>query len=268
MFDRRYLVALVVLSCTAILASNSTAGVLVTTPPGDGVSGNGQSEAPFNLRGDGNGNRYQQVYSASFFAGVGPLQSISSVAFRPKQGAFGSFISSTVTFDNLIVNLSTTPRTPTIDFRNGISSDLDLNPGADSQQVFGGPITLTTDRLLFDSDVEDFDFKIAFQTPFLYRPSLGNLLLEVIVPAGVSASSNFTRLDTIIGGVSSFPGATGMASARDANLTDGISIGSNTRTGLVTQFETEAVPEPATAAMFIGMVVLVGVQSRRRRKRA
>ncbi len=236
----------------------------MTTPPGDGVSGNGQTSAPFNRRGDTNGNRYQQVYSSSFFAAVAPQQLIQSIAFRPKQGAFGTFISGTVTFSDLRVSLSTTPREANINFPGGLNSDLATNVGADAQEVFSGPITFTTDRMLFDNDVEDFDFKINFMNPFFYQPSMGNLLLEVIIPVGVSASSNFTQLDSIIGGVTSFPGKTGMASATDANLSDGISVGSNSNTGLVTQFEVTPVPEPATVAFFTGLAAVGGYRRRRR----
>jgi len=237
----------------------------VFSPPGDGVAGNGQGVAPFADVGDTNGNRYQQVYSSDFFTGVGPVQQISAVAFRPRQGAFGSFIGNTLTVSNLIVRLSTTPRNADTDFPNGLSNDLATNLGADARTVFSGPVTLTTTRLLFDTGVGNFDFLITFQNPFTYRPGQGNLLLEVTVPAGAVVGSNgnfFTQLDSFTDG---FPSRDGTASATDADLTDGLSVGSNSTTGVVTRFTTIPTPVPATGLLFAGgAVALLGAARRRR----
>ena len=168
-FGSRLLIATL---ATGVIASAAVAqAAVITIPVGSDVAGNGQGFAPFTTVGDTNGNRYQQIYSSAFFLSGGGAQSILDVAFRPKQGAFGSFIGSSLTISNLIVRLSTTGRNADTDFPNGLSGDLDLNPGADALTVFQGPITLTTDRLLCDTDVEDFDFRIAFQNAFLYRPS-------------------------------------------------------------------------------------------------
>jgi hypothetical protein len=249
-------------------AAPAPAAVIVS-PPGANTPGTGQGVDPFTTRGDLNGNRYQQIYSSSFFTAVGPLQQISEVAFRPRQGALGNLIGNTLTISNLIVRLSTTGRTPDTDFPTGLSADLNLNPGADAMTVFSGPITFTTDRLFGDTDVEDFDFRIVFQNGFLYQPGLGNLLLEVIIPPGPATTvrSNgtigFTQLDSFIDG---FPSRDGTASATDANLLDGLTVGSNSSTGAVTRFTVNAVPEPATVAVFsvgLGATILAA----RRRKR-
>ncbi len=225
--------------------------------------------------GDTNGNRYQQVYSSSFFAPVGPQQEITSVAFRPKQGAFLTFIGSTLNISNITIQLSTTPRNADTDFPNGLNADLASNVGPDATVVYSGPLSLSTDRVLGDNDVEDFDFLINFATPFLYRPELGNLLLEVIIPPGAIISStnaagaranNFPQLDTFTDG---FPSRDGTASANDANLLDGLTIGSNTTTGVVTQFQTTAVPEPASLVLW-GLISAAGGVAvwRRPRRRA
>lgn len=245
------------------------AGVMtVTSPPGDGVDGNGQSDRPFTNGGDANGNRYQQVYSSTFFESGGGLQSISAVAFRPRQGAFGNFIPASVTFRGLTVTLSTTPRSADTNFPTGLNADLATNVGPDLTTVFSGDITLSTDRQLFDTDVEDFDFLIPLQTPFLYRPSLGNLLLEVIVPARSDAVSNrFTQLAQFTDG---FPSMDGTASANDANLLNDSApfgtVGSNSTTGAVTQFTTQAVPEPATMVSFLGLLIAFSGGWLRRRR--
>ncbi|MCO8125086.1 PEP-CTERM sorting domain-containing protein [Stieleria sp. TO1_6] len=270
---RSAIYAVLTLICWGLCTTDHSvsAGVLtITTPPGDGVSGNGQSERPFTNAGDANGNRYQQVYSSDLFSGVGALQSISSVAFRPKQGAFGNIINGSVTLRGLTINLSTTPRDANTDFPNGISSDLALNVGADSQTVFSGDITLTTDRRFGDTDVEDFDFYIPFTQSFLYQPGQGNLLLEVIVAARSDAvSSRFTQLDQFTDG---FPSRDGTASANDSNLLNDNdpfgTVGSNSTTGAVTQFETQAVPEPSSMAILLGIALTGGLASRRRTNRS
>ncbi len=260
--------AAVGLGCWLLFAfAPAASAAVIVSPPGNGVAGNGQGDAPFARVGDTDGNRYQQIYSSSFFAAVGPMQSITDIAFRPKQGAFGTFIGSTLTISNLIVQLSTTTRNADTDFPNGLSGDLALNPGADATTVFSGPITLTTTRRLFDTGIANFDFLITFQTPFLYRPGSGNLLLDVIIPAGATVSSNgnnFPQLDSFTDG---FPSRDGTASATDANLLDGITVGSNSTTGVVTRFSSTAVPEPATLFAFGGLA-LAGVLGSRRRKAA
>lgn len=263
----RLLPALALLLGLAWVAAPARAAVIVS-PPGANTAGNGQGVAPFASVGDTNGNRYQQIYSANFFNTVGPLQQISEVAFRPKQGALGAFIGNSLTISNLTVRLSTTTRTPDTNFPTGLNANLDLNPGANAQTVFSGPITFTTDRLFGDTDVEDFDFRIVFQNPFLYQPGAGNLLLEVIIPAGATVQSNgraFTQLDSF---TDAFPSMDGTASAFDSNLTDGQPVGSNSTTGVVTQFVTTAVPEPATVVLFGAAVVAAGVALRRRWRRA
>ena len=249
-------------------AATPARAAFVTSPPGANTAGNGMGVAPFTSVGDTNGNRYQQVYSSAFFLSVGPDQAITAVAFRPKQGAFGTFIGSMLILSDVTVRLSTTPRNADTDFPNGLNADLATNVGADVRTVFSGPLTLTTDRLLFDTDVEDFDFLIPFQTPFRYRPAAGNLLLEVIIPAGATVRSNganFTQLDSFTDG---FPSRDGTASATDANLLDGLTVGSNSTTGAVTQFTTVAVPEPASLALLGGGVVVSLLGSAVRRRRA
>ena len=231
------------------LAAGPAGAAFVTTPPGDGVGGNGMGVDPFANVGDTDGNRYQQVYAAAFFAPVGQVQAVSAVAFRPKQGVFGAFIGGTLTLSDVTVRLSTTGRSADTDFPTGLSGDLATNPGADAVTVYSGPLTLTTTRSLFATGVAGFDYRIAFQTPFIYAPGRGNLLLEVTIPAGATVGSdgrNFPQLDSYTDG---FPSRDGTASATDVDLTDGSTVGRNSTTGAVTQFTVTPVPAPAGLAV-------------------
>ncbi len=241
MFLLRCTKCLLFISLIAWQLSTANAGV-ITSPSGPNPGGNGQGFAPFTIRGDTNGNRYQQVFSSEFFQAVGDSQSITAIAFRQKQGAFGSFISSQVTFSQISFGLSTTLRDANTDFPNGLSADLNSNVGADAVSVYSGSLTLTS------ASTSSFDYLIQFQTPFLYRPDLGNLLLEVIIPPTATVTTpgsiGYTQLAQY---TDAFPSRDGTASAFDGNLLDGSSIGGNSTTGAVVQFTTNAVNAPNTA---------------------
>ena len=117
-------------------------------------------------------NRYQQAYAASAFGSSTPLL-IRSVSFLGGQGVL---FPSTYTF-----SLSTTTR----GIDNLSTTDLVTNRGADnilfaSRNLSGpAPATLT----------------IVGASPFLYDPSAGNLLLDIVVnPGGVTLGNGATYL--------------------------------------------------------------------------
>jgi len=65
--------AAVGLGCWLLLAfAPAVPAAVIVSPPGNGVAENGQGDAPFARVGDTDGNRYQQIYSSSFFAAVVP----------------------------------------------------------------------------------------------------------------------------------------------------------------------------------------------------
>ena len=113
---------------------------------------------------------YQQVYPATEF-GRQPVM-ITGMAFRP-DSAFGQAFSHTL-FD-IHIFLSTTAASV-----DGLSRMLPSNAGPDNSLVRSGPLQLASQFTGPTTGPKDFDIQIAFSTPFLYKPTAGNLLLWVI----------------------------------------------------------------------------------------
>src|SRR5262249_21659069 len=127
---------------------------------------------PFNIGAFSlSSQRYQQVFAASAFASVSGPHLITQIAFRPDAqigGAFSSII------PNIQINLSTTSATP-----DGLSATFANNVGSDDTVVFSGSLSLSSAFTGPPGGPKAFDIIINLQTPFLYNPSAGNLLLDV-----------------------------------------------------------------------------------------
>ena len=180
--------------------------------------------------------RYQQVYnSANFPTGS---QNVTSISFFNTDASSGNnYRDGTYSF-----YLSTTSRPV-----NGLDTiNLNNNLGANNQLFavanLSGVMPLGT---------------ITFAgTPFMYDPSAGNLLLEVVY-SGVQPSPPYR------GFFDAMNGNFGTSSSRAHNY--GTAFES---WGLVTQFNVTAVPEPASMALFGGLVGIGGLVARRRMAKA
>ncbi|MEO6993502.1 MAG: hypothetical protein ABI273_07725 [Lacunisphaera sp.] len=244
----KYIILNLALALTALATAHTT-----TIVPGgfDTVFGNGQGNDPFDIYGTG-GSRFQQVYNASLFTGFTNAESITSVAFRPKQNQFGSFIGNSLSISNLSVQLSTTSRNDVIGL-SGIFAD---NIGSNVKTVFTGPLTLTA--IGSTSSVSAFDYLITFQSPFLYDRSQGNLLLDILIPDNAVVSGDgkigFRQIDTITDG---FPSADGMSTARGA--TGSATIGSNSTLAVISRFTstpvTSSVPDSGSILLLLAPVL-------------
>lgn len=203
-------------SCLAVLAlalgmpaGRAGAGVIVVAPDGNAtVEGNGANVFPFGIGVTGviDSQRYQQVYDAADFGAVTSPMLITGIAFRP-DGPQGSAF--TTTLRDVQVNMSTAGRGS-----GALSTTFSDNVGADDTVVYGrGSLALSSTNTTLADGTKAFDVRITFQTPFLYDPTRGNLLLDVrnydggVVPpldfASVSTDSVARVLTTVGGGVDS-----------------------------------------------------------------
>jgi hypothetical protein len=179
------------------------------------------------------GTRYQQAYASTAFGSTGPIL-ITSISFLNGNG--GTFATSEYRF-----SLSTI--TAGIDTLSNFN--FDGNRGPDNT-LFASPIL---------TGVSPTTLTITGFAPFLYDPSHGNLLMDIIVtPGGVPpigpAAAYSSRAGT----------ATGIFS-RYHNFGGG-TIGF----GLVTRFDftpAQSVPEPSTFVLLSTGLLILGSRLRR-----
>jgi hypothetical protein len=205
---------------------------LITFYPSANAEG---TTLPFGLYG----GEYQQVYGASSFSG-GPIL-ITNIAFITY---FGNGPSNSETL-NLTMSLSVTNNASPA----SISSDFLSNEGSSVNQVFSGTHTFAPQN---EAGVWDLVFAI---TPFLYDPTQGNLLLD----------ANINSITYNPGGFEDFVFGTGSQFGRAYNG------GSDSDTGLATQFTFSAVPTPEPSSLTLlglGTFTLLGYGWRRRKRTA
>src|ERR1043166_1502897 len=168
--------------------------------------------------------RYQQVYQSSDFTRFFSSPVLITEIRLDNANTRNSIDTA---LPNVQINFSTTSRAP--DTLSGLFSD---NVGANNAIVFSGPLHLL-------SSGSFFEVHIPLQTPFIYDPSMGNLLLDVrnfvtanpTFPPGPNGPGLFTFEQTLGDTVSSII-------AFDVNAPMATSIGT---AGLLTLFTVTAV---------------------------
>lgn len=136
--------------------------ILVVVPGSkDGVGGVGNI-VPFSYPPA----RYQQLNFAAEFDEISEPSLITEVAFRagPTANPF------THTVANLQLNLSTAAVTP-------LSGSFATNVGSDDTLVYDGALAMNV--VSPKSSVRPFEIVIPLETPFLYDPAAGDLLLDL-----------------------------------------------------------------------------------------
>ena len=182
--------------------------------------------------------RFQQFYLAADF--IGPLPNggyIKEIRFRTDRigGSLAGVLSA------IEVNLSYGPSF------SSISTTFEQNKGAQYTRVYSGDLSIPA------TASGQFDMAIVLQTPFLYDPKAGNLMMDfkgTPFNSGPLPSLDYTLRTShtaILGG---------------SRLNSSGNLGAG---GIITQFTIEAVPEPASVAlMLVGGVMVCAFRRKTR----
>jgi hypothetical protein len=240
--------AMFTLLLACAMAPRSQATSIVAPNANQNVDGEYTNVAPFSagLFGTGPTERYQQVYAASQFAAAGSTFDIGVIAFRLDANDAAGFESDT--YPSIQIDLSTTALGP-----NQLSSTFANNVGADDRAVYNGSLTLSGSG---GQNPNPFNLIVNLQSPFLYTPSQGNLLLDIRINQG----------------------GTGFLAALDANFNSDFTsrvrsfndvnslTGTADTVGLVTQFSTPlGTPEPSALTLCACGIALLGLRRLSRR---
>lgn len=245
--------AAIVLAASLLVASginwaNASVIETIVAPSGAATSeGNANNSFPFNISA-ANGitdMRYQQLYDASLFTGSrrGALL-ITQIIFRPNDFAFSS------TLPDIQINLSTTNVAD-----DSLSSTFAQNVGANDTVVFArGPLTLSSESAVMPLPAE-FQIVIELTTPYIYKPTQGNLLLDV---------RNFGGGFTGVFDAEMTPGDGISRVLTDRNFPDGVNstTGEGDTLGLVTAFTVRrgvgsGVPDGGSSGVLLGSALLL-----------
>ena len=206
---------------------------------------------PDNNEGEGD-FRFQQVYGRGQFlsSGVSGPVLISQFALR----AFPDTGPASLSPTSLDIYASTSSFAPNNNPGNTlITGTFATNLGPDNTLVFSGPLALSSPGCAGPSACP-FDMVVTFDSPFLYNPTHGFLLLDFhftgYAGSGFSDSRQFA-----------FPPGGPIASVI-GRLGD--PTGEVFTEGVITQFTYEVVPEPASGVLLLsGLGVLVAFRQRR-----
>ena len=243
-------------------------GILVSATPGATLvapssfattNGNAQGPSPLRFYGAG-GSRVQQVYDQSLFSSANHPQLITAIQFRPYNGSPSSLFGDTVNVSNIQINLSTTQHSG--EGANPLDATFANNTGLNSTPVYSGPLSLTTGATGPAAGPKDFDYTINLQTPFLYTPSLGNLLVDFQIPVTATVSGNgafgFLTFDTVN------TANDGIFSVLDQN-NGAATFGQLSTAGAITKFVTASVPEPSSLILATTSIVILSISALRHR---
>ena len=181
--------------------------------------------------------RVQEVHGAPDFRLPGdPRLLISEISYFVGLSRFEK-----IDLSDVQISISTTLRAP-----DHLSNTYAENIGSDETTVYSGRLILLPDR--------GGEIDIPLQTPFLYDPSQGNLLLDV---------RNFKTAPPPLGPTTGFYGenilgdTVSIVLGLDAN--GSVALGQQTDGPLTTfTYTPVAVPEPSTEALLAGGALLLG----------
>ncbi len=166
-----WLVVLAVVCGTAISALAQEINIVV---PNDLENIEGDSSVDFGFSGS---FRVQVAYSAEEFNELPDThRSITAISFRPDAAITEP---RTVDWGDTQLFLSTTTRD--VNDRSTVFSE---NHGPNQTLVYSGPLVLSTEATGPTEGPRAFDYTVNLQTPFLYDPNQGNLVVDFTSPSG------------------------------------------------------------------------------------
>ena len=202
---------------------------------------------PFDLDGMHPSMRHQQVYGASEFSALAGPGMVFEIAFRPDREKGSAF---SETFADFEIHLSTTTQEP-----GALSATFAENVGPDDTVVFAGALALSSSYTGPAEGPKDFDIVIALQTPFLYDPVEGNLLLDIRNFDGSISTTSIDADADPFGSISRV-----FTGENDTDVDD--TVGTATDQGLITLF---TVPEASSRLLQICAILTVALAARLRR---
>lgn len=214
-----------------------------TSVPGNETDGSDDGVSDF---------RVQAVYARGQFLGAGvsgPVL-ISSFAFRAAPGTGPA----TVSAASVDIYASTTPYAPNSNGGNQLITDtFSTNLGADNTLVLSANSLALSSPGCAGPFACPFDLVFAFNSPFLYDPTKGFLLLDLHL-TGISGTGDLDARNFSAPG-----GAIASLVGRPNDPTGFVEFG-----GDITQFTFETVPEPASGVLLLGGLAALLLLRRRR----
>ena len=205
----------------AVSGSAALAQDVVVPNGNELVEGGSSNNFPFS--GNQPAYRYQQLYAASQFGAISGPRRITEVRFRPNATSTFPAWSAAVTLN---LRFSTTQVAD-----DQLSLTFADNVGLDEAVVYDGPIEYGTAQTgPTPPGPMAFDIVIPLQTPFVYDPSLGNLLMDVRREGTTITTTRFMDATSVAGD--------GVCRVYNADVNAPTGSATNTL-GLVTQFHFE-----------------------------
>ena len=143
---------------------------------------------------------------------------------------------------------------------DGLSLTFADNIGSNQTTVVNGNVQVSSSNILVaGGSTKVFDIVITFSTPFLYDPSLGNLLLDSRTISGGNRPRHTVDGVSILGDT--------VSSVRTAFGNGGSAVAAGGDTyGTIVQFSISPVPESSTIAlMALGLFAIGAVAARKSR---
>lgn len=208
----------------------------------------------------GGATRFQQVYDNGQFASLTAPEYITQIAFRP----FAADTKFTANLPQITIRLSTTSANST-----SLSPTFASNITGAQTLVYSDAPTITSKVTPLSDGTTAFDIVLPLQTPFLYDPSKGSLLLDVTNATGTDPNqAQGNALDATTSGDIGVARVFGNPGDATGTVDRGSSSSGNDA-GVVTQFTFSrtiaTVPEAGTAFLFtLILAPAAGVLARRR----